>query len=205
MLAPINKKLKVVFINMSDKRTFPLKNSEIGYRIKYKSREQFGMMTHFTRTDDHQTDFSLHVISRRFLIKYGAEQKFRSPHGRNFDDNYSYLEGMNFLTIKAFTVVHFYIAINFLQRKFKNSKIPIDRPKLGVIVPEWKKNDSWIQYLQVLNQQIDVSTNLSSLFYSKTNDNFIDYSLSRGYKYTLSDYSSFLEQLIRILDQLSSN
>ena len=51
-------------------------------------------------------EISIHVIFIDYLRKHGITQLFISRHGREYDDIYSYIEGMSLLAFEGYTRAH---------------------------------------------------------------------------------------------------
>lgn len=209
----IKKKLKICFIDIPERRReyFPEQwetpySTFIGYdidkAIHSRVTEIFGWSTDLEEfINDHSIDLSIHIINLEFLEKKGIVQEFHSKHGKEFDDTYSYLEGMNVLIIEGSEKNNFNKILERLKTLFKSSKIPVcvDQPKLVILIPSKQKTSEWKNLLVHLDSEVVISSDIRELLYNFNFVDFIDYSLSSGYKSKLEDYISLFDKIIQAL------
>ncbi|MFX1284038.1 MAG: hypothetical protein ACFFB5_10305 [Promethearchaeota archaeon] len=228
------KKLKCVFIDMVDDRRrrtlgeeenlppystfqeYPF-NSHISSRVK----EIFGWTTDLMKdTSFGEYEISIHVITLDYLQRHGITQHFYSPHGPKYDDKYSYLHGMNLLTLEGYNRSHLIYSIkrirHIFQKKLITAKtkksrsikvndlrnsyvVPVDRPRVGILTPRINLHTSWVQDLNNLSEFNIISSDIRDLVPDISPDNFVDYSLSRSYKYNLDDYNQIFDQILETI------
>ena len=71
-------------------------------------------------------EVSIHVIFMDYLKEHGITQLFKSRHGRQYDDVYSYIEGMNLLAFEGYTRAYTIFIIKSIINLIQYS--PIDVP-----------------------------------------------------------------------------
>ena len=159
--------------------------------IQNRVSEQFGWSTDLEKLiNSHYVELNLHIISYSFLQKQGVVQKFRSKHGRDCDDHYSYLEGMNVLAIEGITEVHLKHTVRLLWNLFEKKTsmpVPVDVPRIVLLVPKEMHSSGWILSLKQ-EKNLSVCSDIRDFIYDFDFEDFIDLSLSRGYKHQLRDY-----------------
>ncbi len=198
----VQKKLKICFIDMVQdrKQRYPDMwltpySTFYGYDfdkdIQSRVSEQFGWSTDLEKLiNSHSVELNLHIISYGFLQKQGVVQKFRSKHGRDYDDHYSYLEGMNVLAIEVTTEVHLKHTVRLLWNLFEKKMsmpVPVDVPRIVLLVPKEMHSSGWILSLKQ-EKNLSVCSDIRDFIYDFDFEDFIDLSLSRGYKHQLRDY-----------------
>ncbi len=189
-------------------------NQHISSRVK----EIFGWTTDLMKNIRFgEFEISIHVITLSYLRQHGVTQHFYSPHGPKYDDKYSYLHGMNLLTFEGYNRVHLIFAIKRISHIFqeklitakkkssrsirkneiKNSYIiPVDKPRIGILTPTKNLTTSWVQDLNNISEFNIISDDIRDLIPDTPPDNFVDYSLSRSYKYNLDDYNQIFDQIL---------
>lgn len=189
-------------------------NKHISSRIK----EIFGWTTDLTKTmNNTEVEISVHIITLDYLRRHGVTQHFYSPHGPKFDDKYSYLHGANLLTFEGYNRVHLIYSIKRISHIFqeklitakkkgfrsireneiKNSYIiPVDQPRIGILTPTANLTTPWVQDLNSFSENNIISDNIQDLVPDIPPDNFVDYSLSRSYKYNLDDYNQIFDLIL---------
>ncbi|PWI46744.1 hypothetical protein CEE45_15255 [Candidatus Heimdallarchaeota archaeon B3_Heim] len=198
----VQKKLKICFIDMVQdrKQRYPDMwltpySTFYGYDfdkdIQSRVSEQFGWSTDLEKLiNSHSVELNLHIISYSFLRKQGVVQKFRSKHGRDYDDHYSYLEGMNVLAIEGTTEVHLKYTVRLLWNLFEKKTsipVPVDVPRIVLLVPKEIHSSGWILSLKQ-EKNLSTCSDIRDFIYDFDFEDFIDLSLSRGYKHQLRDY-----------------
>ncbi|UCG02910.1 MAG: hypothetical protein JSW11_02760 [Candidatus Heimdallarchaeota archaeon] len=187
--------------------------------IESRVKEAFGWSTDLLKTSQiGGFDVSIHIITLSYLQRFGVAQHFYSPHGPKYDDKYSYLHGMNLLTFEGYNRVHLIYSIKRLNRIFQEKRItsltkkrrksstketpflvPVDYPRIGILTPKSNLKASWILQLKELSENIKISDNILDLVPDIHPDDFVDYSLSRSYKYTLDDYIPTLNSILETI------
>ncbi len=200
---PARKKLKICFIDMEhtqmgkDDSTmwFTPHSTFYGYDfdkdIETRVKERFGWSTDLEKLiNSHSVELTIHIISYNFLQKQGIVEKFHSKHGREFDDYYSYLECMNVLAVKGNSEKQLKeTAKNLIKLVEKKTSVPIavDIPRVVLLVPEIIHSSYWISSLKQ-QPHFSICSDIRDFIHDFEYDDFIDLSLSRGYKYQLKDY-----------------
>ena len=163
-------------------------------------RQKFGWMTDLIDLAlIPEYEVSIHVIFMDYLREYGITQLFKSRHGRQYDDIYSYIEGMNLLAFegytRAYTIFIIKSIINLIQ--YSPIDVPVDKPIIQILSPRKKMDTQWNKRLQSHPDTVGVS---NDLFLREINtERFIDYSLSRNYQHTLKEYIHPLEAILAII------
>jgi len=209
----IKKKLKICFIDIPDRRReyFPEEwetpySTFIGYdidkAINSRVSEIFGWSTDLEELiNDHSIDLSIHIINLEFLEKTGIVQEFHSKHGKEFDDTYSYLEGMNVLVVEWGEKNNFIKILERLKTLLNSSKIPVlvDQPKLVILTPSKYKTSQWKNLITNLNSEVFLCSDIRELLCNFNFEDFVDYSLSSGYKSKLAEYVFLFNKIILAL------
>ncbi len=187
--------------------------------ISSRVRQLFGWSTDISKTTSLGFfEISLHIIYFNYLLKHGVSQHFYSPHGPDYDDKYSYLHGMNLLSFegysRSFTIHSIKRIISIIkhtessygtQKKYSARKrllnkksliVPVDKPRVGILTPSQNLNDDWVNRLRNLREEVQISDDIRE-FANLSPDDFVDYSLSRSYNYTLEDYIDLLELILQ--------
>lgn len=209
----IKKKLKICFIDIPDRRrkNFPEQwetpySTFIGYDIdkviNSRVTEIFGWSTDLEELiNNHSIDLSIQIINLEFLEKKGIVQEFHSKHGKKFDDTYSYLEGMNVLVIEGSEKNYLKGILERLETLFTSSKILVyvDQPKLVILIPNKHEINDWNNLLANLNSEVLLCSDIRELLHNFNFVDFIDYSLSSGYKSKLEEYVILFEKIRQAL------
>ncbi len=189
-------------------------NNHIHSRVK----EIFGWSTDLMKdTSFGEFEISIHVITLGYLQRHGITQHFYSPHGPKYDDKYSYLHGMNLLTFEGYNRSHLIYTIKRIshifqeklitakKKRFRSIKedeikdsyiVPVDHPRIGILTPTVNLNTPWVQDLNDLSEFNIISDDIRDLVPDISPDNFVDYSLSRNYKYKLDDYHQIFNLIL---------
>ena len=205
------KKLKICFIDMNYTRMgingsnmwFTPYSTFHGYNfdkdIHTRVSERFGWSTHLEKLiNSHSVELNIHVISFSFLQNQGVIQKFRSKHGREFDDYYSYLECMNVLAIEGSSEEQIKHSLRRIWRLFKeNTRNPVlvDLPRIVFLIPKEFHSAAWISSI-VKEDNLSVCSDIRDFITDFNFEDFVDLSLSRGYKYQLQDYLSIFLDIL---------
>ncbi|MHA2248255.1 MAG: hypothetical protein ACXADY_25115 [Candidatus Hodarchaeales archaeon] len=206
---------------ISPEEYLPLYSTFQGYsfnkKIESRVKELFGWTTDLMK-DIRLSEFSvsIHVITSNYLRQHGVTQHFYSPHGPKYDDKYSYLHGMNLLAFEGYNRVHLIYTIKRIshifqeklitakkklfrsmrENKIKDSYIiPVDQPRIGILTPTANLTTSWAQDLNNIEFNI-ISDDIRNLVPDIPPNNFVDYSLSRSYKYNLDDYNRIFDLIL---------
>ncbi|MFX1517331.1 MAG: hypothetical protein ACFFC6_13590 [Promethearchaeota archaeon] len=189
--------------------------------IKTRVTEVFGWSTDLLKSSQNNTfNISIHVITSRYLEHHGVAQHFYSPHGPKYDDKYSYLHGINLLAFEGYNRSHLIFTIKRINRIFQEKLItakkkpfrsvketelkdsytvPTDHPRVGILTPTLSLKTTWVQDLNNLSESIIISDDLRDLVPDIPPDNFVDFSLSRSYKFILDDYIQVFDQILEIV------
>jgi len=189
--------------------------------IESRVMETFGWSTDLViRSQSGVFDVNIHIITSEYLKLHGVAQHFYSPHGSKYDDKYSYLHGMNLLAFEGYSRSHLNYTIkrisHIIQEKvitakkkpfrsvketeLKNSyTVPVDHPRVGILTPTLNLKTTWVQDLINISEYIIISDDLRDLVPDIPPDNFVDYSLSRSYKFILEDYIQVFDQILEII------
>jgi hypothetical protein len=198
-------------------------NQQINSRVS----QLFGWTTTLIKAlnDSYKLKICIHIITLNYLRKYGVTQHFYSPHGPNYDDKYSYLHGMNILTFEGYNRVQLIFSIKRICRIFQSkqvpstsikrfgrrnlsrktsflnlkSKVPVDQPRIGILIPTRKLNETWAKQIKDCKQNVTISDDIRDLIPDIDPDDFIDYSLSRNYQYTLKNYIPLLNSILEVV------
>ncbi|MFX0050327.1 MAG: hypothetical protein ACFFAJ_08880 [Candidatus Hodarchaeota archaeon] len=198
-------------------------NQQINSRVS----QLFGWTTTLIKelNDSYKLKICIHIITLDFLRRHGVTQHFYSPHGPDYDDKFSYLHGMNILTFEGYNRVQLIFSIKRICRIFQSkqipsasmkrltrrnlrrktsnfdlkSKVPVDHPRIGILIPNKKLNEPWAKRMKDYKQNVTISNDIRDLIPYIDPDDFIDYSLSRNYQYTLDDYIHLLNSILEIL------
>lgn len=188
--------------------------------ISSRVRQLFGWSTDISKTTSlGYFEMSIHIIFFNYLLRHGVAQHFYSHHGPEYDDKYSYLHGMNLLSFegysRAFTIHTIKRIINIIkhaesiyttQKKYKTRErlleakrviVPVDKPRVGILTPSRNLNDEWVIRLRALREDVQISDDIRDLVANLSPDDFVDYSLSRSYKYILEDYVDILDLILQ--------
>ena len=144
-------------------------------------------------------EVSIHVIFMDYLREYGITQLFKSRHGREYDDVYSYIEGMNLLAFEGYTRAYTIFIIKSILNLIQYSPIdvPVDKPIIRILTQRKNIDTPWIKRLQSHPDTVGVS---NDLFLREINtERFIDYTLSRNYQHTLKEYIHPLEAILALI------
>jgi hypothetical protein len=159
--------------------------------IQSRVSERFGWSTDLEKLiNSHSVELNIHIISYSFLQKQGVVQKFRSKHGRDYDDYYSYLECMNVLAIEGSSEDQIKSTLRLIWKLFKKKTsvpISVDLPRLVILIPKELHSSTWISSLKKENT-FSVCSDIRDFISDFNFEDFIDLSLSRGYKHHLQDY-----------------
>ncbi|MFX0172482.1 MAG: hypothetical protein ACFE9L_11225, partial [Candidatus Hodarchaeota archaeon] len=181
-------------------------NQQINSRVS----QLFGWTTTLIKAlnNSYKLKICVHIITLNYLRKNGVTQHFYSPHGPDYDDKYSYLHGMNILTFEGYNRVQLIFSIKRICRIFQNkqisstsikrfgyrnlsrkistlnlkSKVPVDQPRIGILIPTRKLNETWAKQIKDYKQNVTISDDIRDLIPDIDPDDFIDYSLSRNYQ-----------------------
>ncbi len=208
----MKKKLKICFIDMVQYRQkrFPEEwftpySTFYGYdfdkEIQSRVSEHFGWSTDLEKLiNAHSIELNLHIITYNFLQKKGVVQKFQSRHGREYDDHYSYLQGMNVLAIESAFQEELIQSLKALKRLFskKTVKIPVDLPRIVLLAPIQIHSENWLEFMQKNIENLSVCADIRDFIKDFNFTDFIDFALSHGYKYSLSDYISIFDKCLKI-------
>jgi hypothetical protein len=199
----VRKKLKICFIDMKHTQMgkddsdmwFTPYSTFFGYDfdkdIKSRITQRFGWSTDLEKLINwHSVELTIHIISYNFLQKQGIVEKYHSQHGKEFDDYYSYLECMNVLAIQGRTEEQLRESVEKVVKLIeKKTSIPIavDIPRIVLLIPEEVHSSHWISQLKQ-QPHFSICSDIRDFIYDFDYNDFIDLSLSRGYKYYLKDY-----------------
>ena len=189
--------------------------------IESRVMETFGWSTDIVKSSQSGVfDVSIHIVTSKYLKLHGVAQHFYSPHGPKYDDKYSYLHGMNLLTFEGYSRSHLIYTIkrinHIIQEKLITAKkkpfrsvkgnelinsytVPVDHPRVGILTPTLNLKTKWVQDLNNISEYIIISSDLRDLVPDIPPDNFVDYSLSRSYKFILDDYVQVFDQILEIV------
>jgi hypothetical protein len=81
----------------------------------------------------------------------------------------------------------------------KKYTVPVDKPRLGVLTPSSALEADWVYRIRSLGDIIQVSDNIQTLVPNILPDEFVEYSLSRNYAYSLIDYLFCLQQVLDLI------
>jgi len=207
----ILKKLKICFIDMVQDRKqrspdmwFTPYSTFHGYDfdkdIQSRVSEKFGWSTDIEKLiNSHSVELNIHIISYSFLQRKGIVQKFRSKHGREYDDHYSYLECMNVLAIEGASedqLKHNASLLWNLFNKKTSIPVPVDLPRTVLLIPKEIHTSPWVLSLKE-HEKLSFCSDIRDFINDFDFKDFIDLSLSRGYKYELRDYLEIFELLMK--------
>ncbi|MHA2074706.1 MAG: hypothetical protein ACW97X_08815 [Candidatus Hodarchaeales archaeon] len=146
-------------------------------------------------------EISIHVIFMDYLRKHGITQLFISRHGKEFDDVYSYIEGMSLLAFEGISRAHTIYTINSILRIIKYSAIdvPVDKPTIRILTPSYNLDSNWVKRLEKKADIGCISDDIQLFLKEVSPYHFIDYSLSRNYHHTLKEYIRPLENILNII------
>lgn len=188
--------------------------------IESRVKEAFGWSTDLLkRSQSGAFDLNIHIISLGYLQKYGVAQHFYSPHGPKYDDKYSYLHGMNLLAFEGYNRVHLIYSIKRLIQIFQEKRItssltrarrgytpkktpfrvPVDYPRIGILTPKINLDTIWGLQLKELAENIRISDNILNLVPDIPPEDFVDFSLSRSYQYSVDDYIPILNSILPVI------
>ena len=188
--------------------------------IDSRVKEAFGWSTDLLKQSRSSSfDVSIHIISFSYLEKYGIAQHFYSPHGPKYDDKYSYLHGMNLLTFEGYNRVHLLYSIKRLILIFQEQRItssltrvrrgftpkaipfsvPVDNPRIGILTPTSNLETIWGLQLAELAENVRISDNILNLVPDIPPEDFVDFSLSRSYQYSVEDYIPILNSMLDVI------
>ncbi|MFX0088101.1 MAG: hypothetical protein ACFFAU_20780 [Candidatus Hodarchaeota archaeon] len=202
-------KVKLVFIDFQrehQKLVLDPFSTFIGY--KFDKQITSRVLQHFGWTTDlvdpsiiPEYEISVHVIFFDYLRKYGITQLFISRHGREFDDIYSYIEGMSLLAFEGYTRAHTVYIIKSILKIIQNSMtdVPVDKPRIGILIPTHNQDKKWIKRIKAQEDVVGISDDIRLFFKSISPYHFIDYSLSRNYHYTLKEYIRPLKEVVKLI------
>jgi len=77
--------------------------------------------------------------------------------------------------------------------------VPVDCPRIGILTPTVNLNTPWVQDLNDLSEFTIISDDIRDLVPDIFPDNFVDYSLSRNYKYKLDDYHHIFNLILETI------
>ncbi|MFW9779969.1 MAG: hypothetical protein ACFFE8_14025 [Candidatus Heimdallarchaeota archaeon] len=163
-------------------------------------------------------EVSLQIIFEDYLREHGVTQHFYSPHGPNFDDKYSYLHGVNLLMFEGRSRAHTIYVIRKLMeiivtqktsgtRKDRRARlldqkeysVPVDQPRLGILTPSPNLDSDWVSRVRSEKESVTISDDLRTLLPDIAQTNFVEYSLSRNYAYSLIDYIPCFQQVLNLI------
>ncbi|MFW9993370.1 MAG: hypothetical protein ACFFD4_15105 [Candidatus Odinarchaeota archaeon] len=213
LLKESNQKLKVVFVDMVDvrskrKRTLenlPPYSTFSGYkfdsRITFREKQLFGWTTVVEKETgaDKKIEICIHVINFNFLQEKGVFQRFYSRHGPDYDDDYSYLQGMNILAFEGFSRNQTRRSVERLINVFEKSSVLVDKPWIGLLVPSKTLKTSWTRQLRSNIKNFRVSSDIFDLLPDISAEVYVDFSLSHGYGYHLESYIELLKSILKNL------
>jgi len=189
--------------------------------ISSRVRQLFGWSTDISKTTSLGFfEMSIHIVFFNYLLKYGIAQHFYSRHGPEFDDKYSYLHGMNLLSFEGYTRAHTIYTIKRImniseqterplykvKKKYKSRAqvlhekriiVPVDQPRIGILTPSKNLNTAWVTRLRSFREDVQISDDIRDLVANLSQDDFVDYSLSRNYTYNLEDYIHILNLILQ--------
>ncbi|MFX0014372.1 MAG: hypothetical protein ACFFB2_08550 [Promethearchaeota archaeon] len=192
-------------------------DKHIGSRVN----QLFGWTTDLIKNSFYE--LSIHVITSDYLNRHGVAQHFYSPHGPKYDDKYSYLHGMNLLAFEGYNRVHLIYTITKLDQIFQKKQVtsdsrkkiqlqrlatdradlpflvPVDHPRIGILTPSKNLNSFWVNQLRNQDKNVIISDNFRDLVPDIEPTEFVDFSLSRSYKYSLDDYIPLLDSIIKMI------
>jgi hypothetical protein len=172
-------------------------------KITFREQQLFGWTTLLEKkikgTSSGIVRLNIHVVTYDFLRKKGVLQRFYSPHGRDYDDDYSYLQGMNLLAFEGFTRKQTRLSIKRLIRIIEQSSVLVDTPRIGLLVPSKAIDTSWVKRLTSNLENIHISDDVTNLIPNITPYDFVDFSLSHGYEYHLGSYVDLLKSILKVL------
>ena len=148
-------------------------------------------------------DYIDFIISYNFLKQKGLVQEFHSKHGTEFDDFYSYLECMNVFAIKGGSEEQLRKTVSqLLELLEQETAIPIavDMPRIVLLIPTSMHSSPWISKLKE-RPQFSICSDIRDFIHDFDYEDFIDLSLSRGYKYQLKDYSKLFQLLLTCIEE----
>lgn len=195
--------------------------------ITSRVSQLFGWTTSLMKVSDYGNEIKIciHVITLNYLRNHGVSQHFYSPHGPDYDDKYSYLHGMNLLAFEGYNRVHLIYSIKRISTVFQTKRItdainkkrlvrrkkrkrtnsfelvtevPVDQPRIGILTPITNLNKPWVRRIKKYKENIIISDDIRNLVPEVDPDNFIDYSLSRNYKFILDDYIYPLNSILEV-------
>lgn len=212
-------KLKCVFIDRYHPRFQTFSEYNFDAVIKTRFHELFGWST-ILRISLQSTlyEMTLHIISEDYLLEHGVTQHFYSRHGPSYDDKYSYLHGLNLLTFEGRSRTHTIYVIRRIMEIISTQKtvgtrrdkrasildqksytIPVDTPRLGILTHADTLEAEWVYRVSSLGDSIRVSDDIRTLIPDISPTDFIEYSLSRNYTYSLIDYIPCFQQVLEII------
>ncbi len=209
-------KVKLVFIDFQkdtwkplldsndEKKQFYLTFSEYEFDNHITSRvvQHFGWTTDILdQSINPNYELSIHVIFMDYLRKHGITQLFISKHGREFDDIYSYIEGMSLLAFEGISRAHTIYTINSILKiiMFSTIDVPVDKPTIRILTPSYNLDSNWVKRLETKADSVCISDDIRLFLKEISPYHFIDYSLSRNYHHTLKEYIQPLENILKII------
>jgi hypothetical protein len=146
-------------------------------------------------------EISVHVIFIDYLRKHGITQLFISRHGREYDDIYSYIEGMNLLAFEGYSRAHTIYTIKTILKilQYSATDVPVDKPRIGILIPTKNQNNKWVKRLKSQPDVVRISEDIRLFLQDISPYHFIDYSLSRNYHHTLKEYIQPLEEILKLI------
>ncbi len=197
-------KWKPILDSIDETRQFYLTFSDYEFDNLITSRvvQHFGWTTDLLDQSINPIyEISVHVIFMDYLKKHGITQLFISKHGREFDDIYSYIEGMSILAFEGISRAHTIYSINSILRIIKYSAIdvPVDKPTIRILVPNYNLDSNWVKRLETNSDLVCISDDIRLFLKEISPYHFIDYSLSRNYHHTLGGYVRPLEEILKII------
>jgi hypothetical protein len=209
-------KVKLVFIDFQKDKWKPIldsKDEKKQYYTTFSGYEFDNLITsrvvqHFGWTTDlldqsinPNYEISIHVIFMDYLRKHGITQLFISRHGREFDDVYSYIEGMNLLAFEGISRAHTIYTIQSILRiiMYSTVDVPVDKPTIRILTPSYNLDDNWVKQLEKKADIGCISDDIRLFLKEISPYHFIDYSLSRNYHHALKEYIRPLENILNII------
>lgn len=225
------KKIKCIHIEMNpdpENIFSTFEDFKFNKLIKSKIEQLYGWSTDIPiRTPMGSFEICLHILTYAYIKRHGVQQHFISKHGSEYDDVYSYFQGLNLLVFTTFTR-HQLLQdsqkikavfrenkispdLKFKQRLVRNPRIqkiapiavPVDTPRVGIMVPTSLLKTDWVFGLQdlrlKLKTEISVTDKIEKLIPTTPFNAFIDYNLSRNYQSVLKDYIPLLTSLEAVL------
>lgn len=213
MTGEFMQKVKLVFIDFQKNKMKPSSNSDDEKKQFYSTFSGYEfdnfitsrVVQHFGWTTDlldqsinPNYKISIHVIFMDYIRKHGITQLFISKHGREFNDIYSYIEGMSLLAFEGVSRAHTIYTINSIIRiiKYSTTDVPVDKPTIRILTPSNNLDSKWVKRLEKKTDLVCISDDIRLFLKEISPYHFIDYSLSRNYHHTLKEYIKPLKNIL---------